>query len=60
MKGSRTALVALLLVVLGALQSFEWVTIVSDAVVAGRIVAGIGIVMMVLRAMTDTALFSDK
>lgn len=58
--GKRTALFGLVLVVLGALQGFDWITLVTDPTVAGRIVAGIGVAVMVLRAMTSTEMFSDR
>lgn len=60
LKGKKTALVALVLVVLGALQGFDFLTLVNDPAIAGRVVAGIGLVMMVLRAVTDTSLFTDR
>jgi hypothetical protein len=60
MKGSRTAIISLILVVLGAVQGFDFATLISDPVIVGRVVSGIGIVMLVLRAMTDTAILNDK
>jgi len=60
MKGKRTAIVSLILVVLGALQGFDFMTLIDDPQTAGRLVSGIGVVMLVLRAMTDTTFLSEK
>ena len=59
LKGGRTALIGLLLTVLGALQGFEWTTIVSNPSTAGFIISGIGALMIVLRAITDTPMFNS-
>ncbi len=60
LKGKRTALIALVLVVLGALQGFDFLTLIDDPMVAGRVVSGIGLVMLVLRAVTDTSMFNTR
>jgi len=59
MKGSRTALFALLLTVLGALQGFDWITLVDDPSVVGWIGTGIGVAVFALRSITSTPLFQD-
>ncbi len=58
--GKKTAIFAFILVMLGAAQSFEWITLVTDPVASGRIVAGIGLAVMILRALTNTALFKSE
>lgn len=60
LKGGKTAIVAILLTIVGALQGLDWATLVTDPSVAGWIVSGIGIVMFVLRAVTDTPLFKSE
>ena len=59
MKGFKTAIVSLALVVLGALQGFDWATLISDPQTAGWVVSAIGVVMMVLRAITDSPMFKS-
>ena len=59
MKGFKMGVFGLLLTVLGALQGFEWTTIVSNPQVAGFIVSGIGAAIIVLRALTDTPMFKS-
>lgn len=60
LKGKRTALVALAIMVVGALQAFDFTTIFSDPTQAGWVVTGLGVVMFVLRAITDTSMFENK
>lgn len=60
MKGKKTALVAFVLVLLGAAQGFDFLTLIDDPMIAGRVVSGIGVVMLVLRAFTDTSIFTDR
>ena len=52
---SKTIIVSLVLVVLGALETFDFTAIVPEGK-SGLIVAGIGIVMAVLRKMTKSAI----
>ena len=54
MTGYRTALFGAILTVLGALQGLDWITLVSDAKIAGWMASGIGLAVMVLRAITST------
>ena len=60
LKGKKTAIVSLILVILGAIQGFDFTTIVNNEQTVGWIVSGIGIVMFALRAITDTAMFKDE
>ncbi len=60
LKGKRTAFIALIIVVLGAIQGFDLATLIADPVVAGRVVSGIGIAMLVLRGITDTSMFNPR
>jgi len=57
LKGKRTALVALALMVLGAVQGFDWATIIDNPATVGWVVSGIGIAMFALRAITDSPMF---
>ena len=59
MKGKRTAIISLLIAILGAIQGFDFITIVDNPQTAGWIATGIGVVMFGLRAITDSAMFSD-
>jgi hypothetical protein len=52
-KGWRTTLVAAGLAFAGVLQSADWATLVKPTQV-GPVMLGIGVVMGVLRALTDT------
>lgn len=52
-KGWRTLIVSLLLAVVGVLQTADWATIVGPAAV-GPVMLGVGAVVAVLRAFTDT------
>lgn len=52
-KGWRTLVVSLVLAVVGVLQTADWATIVGPAAV-GPVMLGIGAVVAVLRALTDT------
>lgn len=60
LKGKRTALVALALMIVGAVQGFDWATIVSDPTAVGWIGTGIGALMFVLRAITDSPILESK
>ena len=59
MKGKKTAIISLLLVIFGAIQGFDWTTLIADTQTAGWVVSGIGIVMFALRAITDTPMFKS-
>ena len=52
-KGWRTLIVSVILAVVGVLQTADWATIVGPAAV-GPVMLGIGAVVAVLRALTDT------
>jgi hypothetical protein len=52
-KGWRTLVVSLAVAVVGVLQTADWATIVGPAAV-GPVMLGIGAVVAVLRALTDT------
>ncbi len=54
-KGWKTIGVSAAIAVAGVLQSADWATIVSPAAV-GPTLLGIGVVVAVLRAVTDTPL----
>ncbi len=60
LKGKKTAIFALILVMLGAAEGFEWVSMFDDPVTAGWIVSGIGAIAMVLRAFTTTPILKDE
>ena len=60
LKGWKTAAVSLLLLILGAVQGFDFATLISNPQVAGWIVSGIGIAMFVLRAITTGPMGTDK
>ncbi len=60
LKGKRTAIISLILVVLGAIQGFDFLTLIDDPVMAGRVVSGIGTMYLVLRAITDTSMFNNR
>ncbi len=53
MKGYRTLLVNAAVALVGVAQSFDWTTVVAPNRV-GLVLTGIGVVNMVLRALTDT------
>lgn len=53
LKGWKTRLVALALVVLGAVQAVDLTTIVPEPFV-GIVISGIGLLMWYLRSITDT------
>lgn len=52
---SKTIWVSLGLTILGALEAFDWVQIVPQEY-TGIVIAGIGIVMMLLRKATKTSI----
>jgi hypothetical protein len=52
-KGWRTLIVSVILAVIGVLQTADWATIVGPAAV-GPVMLGIGAVVALLRALTDT------
>lgn len=59
LKSKRTALVALAIIVVGALQGFDFVTITDTAQQAGYATMALGAIMFILRAITDSAIFSE-
>jgi len=52
LKGWRTVIVAVTLAIVGVLQTADWATIVGPRQV-GPVMLGIGIVVAVLRTLTD-------
>lgn len=52
-KGWRTVLVAVMLAVVGVLQTADWATVVGARQV-GPVMLAIGILVAVLRTLTDT------
>lgn len=54
-KGWKTALISLLIVVFGALETFDFTAILTPEI-SGIVVTVIGIVMFILRALTNTSL----
>lgn len=54
LKGWKTVIVSFLIAGFGAVQGFDWATIVTDPQVAGWIGVGIGALMFVLRAVTNS------
>jgi hypothetical protein len=59
LKGWRTLAISLGLTVAGALQSADWATLVEPADV-GPVLLGLGAVVGVLRAITNTPLGSKE
>jgi len=59
LKGWKTFIVALLVSIFGALESFNF-TEFLNADTAGYVTTGIGIVIFILRALTSTPLFQDE
>jgi hypothetical protein len=53
-KGWWTLIGALVVVVLGQLQTWDWMTLLSDPKVAGWIMTAIGVAMAALRFITTT------
>ena len=53
MKGWKTLIFGAALAVFGVMESFDWTSVVSEGT-AGYIVTGIGVAVMVLRALTTT------
>lgn len=58
--GYKTAIVATLIAVFGALQGLDWVNLITNPQIAGWVATGIGVVMFILRAMTKTPLGQSK
>lgn len=54
LKGYKTLGFGLALTILGFLQGFDFTTIISDPQVVGYVTSGIGVIVMVLRALTNT------
>ncbi len=52
---SKTLWVSLAITILGALETFGWADVFSNPTTAGYVVFGIGIVMGILRKMTNKA-----
>ena len=52
-KGGRTALVSILIIVLGLVESLDWTSIIPDQYESWAMPA-IGIIMLYLRSITDT------
>lgn len=53
--GYKTLLVGSIVTVLGAVQALDWVHLVPNPATAGWIVSALGIIMMVLRMLTNTS-----
>lgn len=58
--GYKTAIVAALIAVFGALQGLDWLNLISNPQIAGWVATAIGVVMFVLRAMTTTPIGKGK
>ncbi len=56
---SKFMWLGLVLALLGGAQGFDFATIVADPILAGKITGVLGVVIMVLRAMTTVPL-SEK
>jgi len=56
----RTAIVSLALMIFGAIQGFDWATLIDNPQHVGWLVSGIGVAMFALRAITDSPMFSKK
>jgi len=54
LKGYKTLGFGLLLTILGFLQGFDFTTIISDPETVGYVTSGIGIIVMILRTLTNT------
>lgn len=59
LKGFKTFIVALLLAIFGALESFDFTQFLNEEV-SGYVVLGVSVIMMVLRAITGTPIFSKE
>jgi len=57
MKGWKTFVFGAAIAVLGFAEQFDWTTVLETKWV-GFVTAGIGFVIMALRGMTDTPMFS--
>ena len=57
-KGWRTIAVSTVLAVIGVLQTTDWATIVTPGQV-GPVILGVGVLVAVLRAVTDTPIGSN-
>lgn len=55
LKGKRTAIVSLLIMVFGALETFDWTSIFNDNT-SGIVMMVISVIMFLLRTVTDTAI----
>jgi len=53
-KGWWTLIASLVFVILGQLQTWDWITLIQDPKTAGWIMTGIGILMAALRVITST------
>lgn len=58
MNGFKTMIVALLITIFGALEAFDFTTYL-DGDTAGYVTTGIGVVMMILRAVTKSPVFKN-
>lgn len=58
--GFKTALVAALVMLFGAMQGMDWLTLTNDPQITGWIVTGIGMAMAILRYMTDSPIFQSR
>lgn len=56
MKGYRTLIFGAVLAALGFLQGFDFTTIVADPKTAGFVTSAVGIVIIILRKITNTDL----
>lgn len=59
LNGYKTFIVALLITILGALESFDF-TQFLDAENAGYAATAVGVLMMILRAVTKSPMFDKK
>lgn len=58
--GYKTIIVGAALTILGAIQGLDWAHIITNPTAAGWVVSGIGVVMMILRALTTTPVATPK
>lgn len=56
LKGYKTIIFGAVIAALGSIQAADLAVIITDPETAGKVMAGIGIVVMVLRKLTDTPL----
>lgn len=58
MTGWKTFSFNLALTIFGALETFDWTAFMGET--GGKVVAAVGVVNMILRALTSTSIFSKS